>query len=244
MTAPPLVLLHGFASGPELWDLVVSRLPREPPVLRPRLPGHGVPVTEGGFLAQAARLLDDVRSFAARAGPPVLAGYSLGGRLALGMTHLDPSCARALVLVSAHPGLEDPEERRWRREDDERRALEVESRGLPAFLAGWDEGPLFSGRRVLPSEAREALRRSRSSLEPAGLAASLRTTGLGVMPRLALPALPVTLLAGSRDTRYRALVEQLAPGRRDVRRIVVPDAGHDLVLEAPEAVARALMETS
>jgi pimeloyl-ACP methyl ester carboxylesterase len=46
-------------------------------------------------------------------------------------------------------------------------------------------------------------------------------------------------LAGALDTKFVALAEAL---RSKVEAVtVVPDAGHDLVLEAPDAVAEALV---
>ncbi len=51
---------------------------------------------------------------AARDPHPSLLGYSMGGRLALHALLEDPSPWECAVIVSAHPGLKDAEERRKR----------------------------------------------------------------------------------------------------------------------------------
>ncbi|MDQ6750793.1 MAG: alpha/beta fold hydrolase, partial [Actinomycetota bacterium] len=58
--------------------------------------------------------------------------------------------------------------------------------------------------------------------------------------RLGELAMPVTLIAGERDAKYRKLAERMAQfiPRADV--LIVPAAGHAVHLEAPAIVAAAL----
>jgi pimeloyl-ACP methyl ester carboxylesterase len=53
---------------------------------------------------------------------------------------------------------------------------------------------------------------------------------------------PVTLVVGERDEKYRAVAEAMAPRLRDAHVVVVGGAGHAVHLEAPEEVARAIRE--
>ncbi len=89
-----------------------------------------------------------------------------------------------------------------------------------------------------------AAREDRLRNDPAGLAASLRGAGTGRMGSLwdSLPTLdlPVLVMAGERDAKFCAIGERLAAAIPQADYVVVPGAGHQLPLEAPEFVARAL----
>ena len=75
----------------------------------------------------------------------------------------------------------------------------------------------------------------------AGLAAALRGLGTGVMPslwgRLGELAIPVELVVGERDEKFRAIAERMEAELTDARLHVVSGSGHAVHLEAPEAVA-------
>ena len=79
---------------------------------------------------------------------------------------------------------------------------------------------------------------------PAGLAAALRGLGTGVMEPLwdRLPSLtiPVTLIVGERDEKFRALAARCSSAYRTRPWIVIPGAGHAAQLEDPAAVAAAI----
>ena len=87
--------------------------------------------------------------------------------------------------------------------------------------------------------------RDRLSHHPAGLVLSLRSLGLAQMPSYwdSLPRIVarVHLMTGRLDTRFTAL----GAGAASVLRCpltVVEGAGHNLVLESPDAVVSALWE--
>jgi pimeloyl-ACP methyl ester carboxylesterase len=58
--------------------------------------------------------------------------------------------------------------------------------------------------------------------------------------RLEALAVPVTLAAGERDAKFRAIAERMADALPDARAEVIAGAGHAAHLEAPTAVARLL----
>jgi pimeloyl-ACP methyl ester carboxylesterase len=58
-----------------------------------------------------------------------------------------------------------------------------------------------------------------------------------VWDRLAELAIPVTLVAGERDAKFRAIAEQMARAIPDCGTEVVPGAGHAAQLERPDVVA-------
>jgi 2-succinyl-6-hydroxy-2,4-cyclohexadiene-1-carboxylate synthase len=239
-----LLLLHGFTGAPSSFDTLVSELPGALRVLRPFTCGHGVPPAGAGVntfteeVERLAALLDAEES-------AVVAGYSLGARLALGLALAHPSRVRALVLVSGSPGLRSEAERAARRDRDEHLARVLEREGLEAFVDLWEKEPLFATQSALPEAVRSAERARRLGHTASGLAQALRTTGLGQMPDY-WPLLgslrgPVELLAGGLDPRFCALATAVVGELSAGRFTAVPGAGHNLLLERPLSVAEAIV---
>jgi 2-succinyl-6-hydroxy-2,4-cyclohexadiene-1-carboxylate synthase len=235
--AAPLVLLHGFAQTGAGWDDVRAALGDDREVLAPDLRGHGAAAAARPI--DTAALVADVLALApARF---ALAGYSMGGRLALHVALAAPERVTALGLVSTTAGLDDPSDRAARRAADEALADDLERDGIAAFVARWEALPLWAGQ---PPELTARIRPQRLAQDPAGLAASLRGFGTGAMEpvwdRLAGLDIPATILVGERDTLFTALGERLRAALPAAELHVVSGAGHALVLEAPAAVAELL----
>jgi 2-succinyl-6-hydroxy-2,4-cyclohexadiene-1-carboxylate synthase len=235
--ASTLVLLHGFTHTGASWDGVRGALPTRYRPLTPDIRGHGsasaaTPVTLGAVLGDLDRLAP--ARFA-------LAGYSMGGRLALHAALELPGRVERLILVGASPGLEDANERDARRRADEQLARELESSPLEAFARRWAQTPVLAG---LPGEVAAAVQADRLRSTTAGLAAALRGLGTGALPslweRLGELAIPVTLLVGERDTKFQGVAEAMARRLPDASVVVVPGAGHAVHLEAPDRVAAAI----
>lgn len=219
------------------WGPVADRLAGDADVLAPDLPGHGGAVdlpdaayTMDGAADRLAALLD---------GPAVVAGYSMGGRLALHLALRRPDRVVALVLVSASPGLATAEERATRRALDAERAEEIEN-DFDGFLDRWYRAPLWGD---LPDSVRQSLVARRRANRPDELARSLRGMGTGAQPshwdRLTHLPCPAQALAGERDDKYVRIAHAMG-ARGPVAPVVVPGAGHALLAEAPGAVAAAV----
>jgi 2-succinyl-6-hydroxy-2,4-cyclohexadiene-1-carboxylate synthase len=237
-----VVLLHGFSGTHRAWDDVVARI--HPERYLPRaldLPGHGDTADTRGVGGEAITFAGCVEHVLARSPKRfVLAGYSLGGRVALQLALIAPERVSRLVLVSTSAGIEDPAERAQRRLADNRLAEELESIPFEDFIERWRTQPLFADEpREVGVLAREDQRRNR----PEALAAVLRGIGTGEMDPLwgRLPELrmPVTVLVGDRDAKYLALGERMVELLPEAGLLLAP-GGHGLPLENPEAVARAI----
>jgi len=234
---PTILLLHGFTQTGRSWDPVVAALAERYRALAPDLRGHGS--------AADARPIDFERVHAdlLALAPErfALVGYSMGGRIALGLALAASERVERLVLVGASPGLSDAGERRARRAADEALADRIEREGIEAFAREWAALPLWEGQPLEVAAAADALRRAQS---PSALAAALRGLGLGAMDplwdRLGELTMPVALVAGERDGKFRALAEQMAGAIPGASVHVVPGAGHAAQLEAPAAVAALL----
>jgi 2-succinyl-6-hydroxy-2,4-cyclohexadiene-1-carboxylate synthase len=58
--------------------------------------------------------------------------------------------------------------------------------------------------------------------------------------RLGELTMPVTLVVGERDAKFRAIAEGMRARLRDAAVVVVAGAGHAVALEGPAAVAAAI----
>jgi 2-succinyl-6-hydroxy-2,4-cyclohexadiene-1-carboxylate synthase len=234
--APTLVLLHGFTQTRQSWRRAIAELGGRRRALAPDLPGHGNAAARPASFAACTgyvRALGGER-FA-------LAGYSMGGRIALHAALALGDRLDRLVLIGTSPGLADPAERAARRAADDALADRIEAIGVEAFAREWAQLPLWEGQ---PERVRAAAHADRLRNTPSGLAAALRGLGTGVMEPLwdALPSLavPVTLAVGERDEKFRAIAERMAAALPRAEIVVVEGAGHAAQLEQPAAVAALL----
>lgn len=246
--APPIVALHGFTGHADAWD-ECARLAAESgqgTLWAPALPGHDErsPVLEGEGLAQAVERV--ARALASlHPGRWRLMGYSMGARVGLGLLVERRELFREALLVGVHPGLDAglrparlAEEASWRRI--------LTEEGLEAFLSRWENSPLFASQSRLSPDRRARQSRLRRRHDAAGLAAAIECLGLGGMPdyrpRLGELELPIRLVVGEDDAKFldlaRAMEAELPRGRL----VTVPEAGHNVVLERPEALVRILEE--
>lgn len=230
------LLLHGFTGTPQNLD----QLSAAPGSLAPTLGGHLGTTVRGGFWDEVERLAQLGRDCLG------LFGYSLGGRLALGLLARYPERFAHAVIVSAHPGLTTEDARNQRRAGDARFVDVLRERGLTAFVDLWEALPLWASQGELPEAVRTAQRAQRLRHAAAGLAQSLLQHGLAEMPdlrdELARVRTPVELLVGERDAKFAALGHELAGLIPGARLTVAPAAGHNLLLERPQLVAELLLQ--
>jgi 2-succinyl-6-hydroxy-2,4-cyclohexadiene-1-carboxylate synthase len=236
--SPAVVFLHGFMGSSADWREIMAELGDRTFRIAVDLPGHGASLgmpqetyTIEGATRAVMRTLDGLEVVR-----PVVAGYSMGGRLALYLALRYPDQCAGLFLESVSPGLESTEERATRRAADESKAGRLESGDFEAFLRDWYCQPLFA------SLARDEtlLRRTveaRWRNDPGELARSLRGMGTGSQPSLwgeleglAIPALAV---AGGLDEKYARISSRMASINPSIESAVVPVAGHTVHAETP-----------
>jgi len=231
---PDLVLLHGFTQTGRTWQAIAHALAGRYRAVAPDLPGHGAFAERrpASFAATDAylRALGD-------GAPLTLCGYSMGGRVALHAALVAGVPVRRLVLIGASPGLADPAERAARARDDAALADHIGTIGIDAFVREWGAQPLFAG---MPRGVAELVDEDRRRNTAPGLAAALRGLGTGVMPslwdRLGTLDVPVALVVGERDAKFRAIAERMEAALPSATLHVVAGAGHAAHLEAPDAL--------
>ncbi len=236
------MLLHGFLGAPAAWDPVRALLPDDVPVLTPALSGHGGAPVVTTWDEEVSRLLSEVEAEGFSGAH--LAGYSLGGRLALSMAARRPDLFSRLTLLSARLPLTTEAERQARQKADAAWAARLGTEGLDRVLDAWEAQPIFASQADLPAPVRADWRALRAAHDAATVAVGLGPLSLGHMPALsASPAqlsTPALVLTGARDAKFGALAPPLLSVLSRSAWTVVPGAGHNLPLEAPSAVARAL----
>jgi 2-succinyl-6-hydroxy-2,4-cyclohexadiene-1-carboxylate synthase len=231
---PSVVLLHGFTNTGHSWDRVIDALPDGVDALAPDIRGHGDASAKRPVTLEA--VIDDVDRVAPDAF--TLVGYSMGGRIALHIAFGLHDRVQRLVLIGASPGLKTATARAERRASDAKLAERAENETIERFAERWADTPMLADQ---PASVRNAADADRRRNDPAGLAAALRGLGTGTLPslwsRLGSLEVPVTLVVGERDTKYREIAARMAEEMRGAEVVIVPGSGHAVHAEAPAAVA-------
>lgn len=222
----PLMLLHGNLGRRADWDGCVSLW---------RKMGMVAQAIDLWHLAHGAlQCLEAAgKEIAERASRnSVLVGYSLGGRLALHAVAEDPLKWRALVLISAHPGLTNDADRARRLESDCIWAEKCRMLDPIDFLKQWNAQPVLKSSRRDPQ----------TDYDREAVARAFEAWSLGrqrdFRPLLKKLEIPLLWLVGEKDEKFKALAFSCRP---DAVKIV-SGAGHRLPMESAEETACLIAE--
>jgi 2-succinyl-6-hydroxy-2,4-cyclohexadiene-1-carboxylate synthase len=238
-------MLHGFTGSAETWDAIRSQLESRFRIIAIDLPGHGkssAPADPARY--SLARFADDLSRVldAFNVEHASVFGYSMGGRAALRFAIGHPDRVASLMLESTSSGFHDESARQQRIEADETLAALIERDGVESFVARWESLPMWSSQSSLGDSGRARLRAQRLANSAVGLANSLLGAGAGVDSPVLDRAGGITartlILAGELDTQYIEHGKRLAAAIPDARLEIIPDAGHAIHLEQPDAVIR------
>jgi 3-oxoadipate enol-lactonase len=235
-TGAPVLLVHGFGLDMRMWDPQVEHLGRRFQVVRydcrgfgasgPFDPAHGY--THAGDLLA---LLDHLSI-----GQAVLAGLSFGGRVVMQAALAAPARVRGLALLDAVlDGVSwDPVSA----EALDEASREARARGVLAGRAAWLAHPLFTAARRRPAVA-SALAAMVAGYPGQHWISHDPHLDTGPRPLCALDelAMPVLVAVGEHDVPgFREMSAVLARGIPAAQYHVVPDAGHMINMEQPDAV--------
>lgn len=233
---PTLVLVHGFTLDGRMWDEQVVALRDVATVVRCDLRGFGrssepeagIPYTH---TADLLALLDHLGIDSA-----MFVGLSMGGRVVLETALVAPERVRGLVLLdSVLNGVEWDAEAAQGMEDAERTA---KTQGMAAARAIWLRHPLFAP----ACRDAELSRRLAALVEPySGFHWTHEDpqarTGPDPIAMLEQIGTPTTVVVGDLDVPcFLTMADMLARRIPGAHRIDVPDSGHMVNLEAPDAV--------
>jgi 2-succinyl-6-hydroxy-2,4-cyclohexadiene-1-carboxylate synthase len=236
----PLVFLHGFLGQTSMWNTVLEKLTVQSPCALVTLPGHGPTPwfpREDSFVGA----IHEIASHWPFDSPITVVGYSMGARLALGLSILYPEKIDRAILLSGDPGLRDETERAQRLLWDEEQATLLAREGLELFSERWAKLPLFATQEKLPGSAREAQQRERRGHTTKGVAWAMRTLGLGRMPswweRLSTCKVPLQIVTGALDQKFTKIGAEMS---QVATHTIIPGVGHNMVFEAPQAIVELL----
>jgi pimeloyl-ACP methyl ester carboxylesterase/quercetin dioxygenase-like cupin family protein len=237
----PIVLIHGLGLSGALWNRMRDAFGPGHQLVLFDLRGAGATRELRREELSLGRWADDLGALLRALGisRPVLLGHSLGANVALKYALDRPGDVRALVLLGADANLSNLAPRMLA-------AVErIEDIGLQAWVEQyWSQNPPFSAASLtrdpsmleeyrdllLENDAADYVRQCRAIATAEDLA-----------HRLAEVSRPALVLVGGSDDR--TLPEhglRLASELEDARVIELPDVGHTLPLEAPEATATAV----
>lgn len=236
------MVLHGFAGHAESWRDVVAALPgRRVEAITLFGHDHEHPArAEIAFDDEVARVVSILRKLG---GAVRLCGYSMGGRVTLGVLARAPELVASALLVGANPGLSTDEERTQRAASDAIWAELLEREPVAVFAEKWQAQALFATQRTLDPERLAGQTAVRLRHDPRSLAMAMRSLGLARMPSywsvLETVSVPIDFVVGALDTKFVALAtrmsERVPAGLGRVIR--VDGAGHNVLLERPELLA-------
>ena len=225
---PRAVLVHGFTQTHETWVDVIDSLKQNFEVIAVDAPNHGDSCDISLNLESGAKAIGEV------GGNATYIGYSLGGRFCLTLALAEPQLVSRLVLISTTAGIEDKTLRSERIRNDEELARRIEQVGVNQFIDEWLNQSLFAG---LNNETNQ--RGVRLKNTAIGLSSSLRLCGAGrqqpTWSRLKELTMPILVIAGANDEKYRRLAERLVSEIGDNATLkIVENSGHTPHLEQPE----------
>lgn len=226
---PPIVLVHGVGGHAGKWPAELRTLPGRR-VIAVDLPGHGTSKapperTIAGHARALLELLDRLEVESA-----VVAGHSMGGAIALTLALEAPARIAGIALLATGARL----------------------RVLPALLE-WTADPALLpraaaamadasfGRDATPA-MRDAYAREAAAAPPGLLHAGFSACdAFDVMERLGEIRAPALVVCGDDDrSTPPKYAEKLRASIPSAELVLVPGAGHMVILEKPVEVARAI----
>ena len=235
-----LVAVNGLGGLEYLWDGVRTALPAGVDLRVLDLPGHGDRAPAADY--RYAALVEDVAGRTADLAPFPLLGWSVGAAVAWLFAARHPGRVSRLVLLDPAA----PHQSRFRHAPPPPPVhpytfATIES--AVEVLRGID--PTTTGEDVRRGYRRNPAGRWEPRFDPAilpALVADARERGEELFLELERIDVPALLLRGERSHLGPEQLAEIAAALPDAQVAVVPGAGHFMVREQPEAVARLVLE--
>lgn len=213
-----IVALPGFLGTPSDWTTII--------------PHAHVPDIPLLSLWESSRWLNE---WASSLPPPrLLAGYSLGGRLALHALIKRPDLWSQAVILSAHTGLKSRLQKELRLQDDLEWARRFREDSWGELMAEWNQ------RGALQTSA--ALDRLEADYSREKLSHALDAWSLGRQDNLQALIeevnIPIAWLTGERDSSFCQIACALKFKHFASRAALVPACGHRLLHDNPQFIKK------
>lgn len=235
---PSVLFLHGAGMDHTVWALLARWFAHHGcGVLAPDLPGHGQ--SEGEPLRSIGAMADWSKALLEAACAPraTIIGHSMGTLIALELAARAPGRVSGLGLIAAAAAMPVAPDLLTAARDNDHAAIDMVAIWGLGFAAGLG-GSLAPGAWMLGGGTR-LLERARPGVLFADLSAcNDYAEGLAQAQKIQTPAV---LVLGERDMMTPAKAgRRLAAALPAARAVVLPGAGHMLMMERPDAVLDAL----
>jgi len=220
---PAVICLHGSGADSVVWSYQVSRLSKQFKIIAPDLPGHGQ--SEGTALESAEAYARWVDRFARALELDMffLMGHSFGGAIVQEYARLYPEKLKGIILIATGTGFK----------------LSRTYREL--HVNGADVENLHS--TAIPESIRQGYEMLKKVSGPLLHADLLAAGSFDSSPWISTVNIPTLVLWGSADfITPRELPQQLASMLPNASFHVIENAGHVLMVEAPEPFNTAVAE--
>lgn len=233
-TGRPVVFLNSLGTDFRIWDAVIAGLPADTPVLCMDKRGHGLSdnaaITTDLLAADVAALMDKLEM-----PPSLICGVSVGGMIAQGLAATRPDLVAGMVLCCT--GAKIGDEDSWNT-----RIATVNDVGLGAMASAVLErwfSPNFARQRPADYAGYGNMLTRTSPQGYAGVCAAIRDSDFSGQS----VNVPTHCIAGADDLATPpALVRELTDLIPNATMEILPDCGHLPCIEAPAAVALAIVD--
>lgn len=230
-SGPTVLLSNGFSGSTKVWAGQIEALAKKYQVVVWDMRGHGQSdapedmqlYTRDATIGDMLALLEEVGVNEAHIG-----GHSLGGYLSIEAYRRHPEIFKSILLLNTGPGFRKDEARDAWNAQCERDAEKFEKR--------------HEEQEALP----EKERRKGGHLSLLGVARAAR----GILPQddarviesLASIAVPALVLVGDQDKAFKNAAEYMSIKIPGATSVVIKDAGHNAMMDQPDAVTDAVLE--
>jgi len=235
---PPVVFLHGLGGTANAFHGVMQAMKQHHHCVAVDLRGHGRSQGRGKFSIEG--WAKDVQKLIRHLELPAvtLVGHSLGTLVAQHLAQTSPETCDQLVLLGGISYFQPPTSDAYRD-----RADIVERDGMDPFVDAWLEGAVSPQTHAVHAGAAGLLREMFLRNDPQSYAKSCRA--LATAPKIRRDEIgqPTLIVTGAHDrSTPLAMAEELKSSIPVSRVKVLPDVGHWSPVEAPGAVAAAILE--
>jgi len=233
-----VLFIHGFTGSSKDWGEILPLIDSNYKTLAIDLIGHGKsdsPDDENYYTQDS--LVEQI-DFAIRQlniKKIILAGYSMGGRVALSYAARYPEKVKGLILESASTGISSEEVRQQRIKYDLELAEFIKNNSFEKFVDHWMNIDLFKSQKSLPNETLKKVRDNKLSNNKAGISNSLKGFSTGKMQPLINSLKNINaktiLITGELDQKFTSINSEMVNHLPAAEHKIVENAGHNVHLE-------------